>query len=159
MGLRGPLPKDPSRRARNGVAAGDIPNLELVFEPGQQPDLPTTWIDKDGNLEELTWSPLTLNWWEAWCTSPQAKILSKSDWNSLLSTAFVADRFFKTMDVRYASELRQREAHFGATPLDRLRLKMAWLEHEEKDAKRSGQADAPPNNRDRYTGLRPVAGQ
>lgn len=125
-----PVPKPKGQRARRN--ADMAPQVDLVFEPGEQPELPTQWIDKEGVLAELTWSPLTADWWENWCATPQAKIFSRSDWFSLLTTAFVAERFFRTWEVKYASELRMREAAFGATPIDRLRLRMAWQEDKER---------------------------
>lgn len=131
----GPPPKDKNRRARRN---NDLsPQMELVFEPGEQPELPTTWIDKDGTLHEIDWSPLTLDWWSDWTTSPQAKIFSKSDWRSLLSTAFIAEQFHRGFEVKFAAELRLREAQFGATPMDRLRLRMTWREDAELGFKAS----------------------
>lgn len=123
-------PKPRNARARANLDAN--PRIDLVFEPGEQPDLPTQWIDAEGNLAEIGWSALTLEWWADWCDSPQAKIFSRSDWRSLLSTAFVADAFYRTRKVQFAAELRMREAAFGATPIDRLRLRMAWAEDAER---------------------------
>jgi hypothetical protein len=154
--MASPVPKPKSQRARRN--ADLAPQIDLEFQPADPPELPTTWIDKDGNLAELKWSPLTENWWQSWCTSPQAKIFSPSDWQSLLSTAFVADKFFRTFEVRYASELRQREAQFGATPLDRLRLRMAWMEDKERGFKVS-EAEEKRRQKEaqqRYAGLRAV---
>lgn len=122
----GPAPKDKDRRARNNK--GLAPQMELVFEPGEKPDLPTTWIDQEGQLHEFSWAPLTQDWWNDWCRAPQSKIFSVSDWRSLLSTAFIAEKFHRTFEVKYAAELRLREAQFGATPMDRLRLRMSWRE-------------------------------
>lgn len=123
-----PTPKPRNARARANLDTN--PKIELEFEPGKRPTLPTVWVDESGARNKIGWSPLTLDWWNDWCNSPQAKIFSTSDWRSLLSTAFVADRWHKTWKVQYASELRQREAAFGATPIDRLRLRMAWREDE-----------------------------
>lgn len=122
--------KPKEARARRNVDTA--PQLDLDFQPGEPPELPTTWIDAEGQLQEMHWSPLTLAWWQRWLDSPQAKIFSPSDWSSLLSTAFVAERFHRGFEVKFASELRMREAQFGATPLDRLRLRMAWREDAER---------------------------
>lgn len=152
----GPAPKPRNARARRNADVN--PRIELVFEPGEPPELPTTGIDEEGNLTECKWSPLTLQWWEAWKTSPQATIFSQSDWNSLLSTAFVADMFFRTRKVTYAAELRMREAVFGATPMDRLRLRMAWNEDKEKGfrASEAEEKRRQKEARDRYAGLKVV---
>lgn len=122
----GAAPKPRDKRARRN--ADLAPQMELQFQPGKAPELPTMWVDDEGELREVKWSKLTLDWWDRWVRSPQAEIFSESDWNSLLTCAFVADRWHKTWKVQYASELRQREAAFGATPIDRLRLRMTWRE-------------------------------
>jgi hypothetical protein len=128
-----PIPKPKGQRARRN--ADTAQQIELVFEPGEKPELPTVYMDFEGGLHEIRWSPLTLDWWKNWCECPQATIFSRSDWQSLLTTAFVADRFYTTWEVRYATELRAREAAFGATPVDRLRLRMAWREDAEHGLK------------------------
>ncbi len=150
------LPKPKDQRARRNPDTTQ--RIELEFEPGEAPDLPTTAIDEDGNLTECKWSPLTLQWWQAWRDSPQSRVFSVSDWNSLLSTAFVADMFFRTRKAVYAAELRQREAAFGATPIDRLRLRMAWNEDKERGIKVSEAEERrrQKETRDRYEGLRVV---
>ena len=125
--------KPKSQRARQN--ADTIQQIELVFEPGEPPELPTIYVDPEGELHELKWSPLTTDWWNNWREAPQAAVFSQSDWQSLLTTAFVADKFFRTFEVKYAAELRQREAAFGATPLDRLRLRMSWREDQERGVK------------------------
>lgn len=119
------------RNARARTNADTNPRIELTFEPGEAPELPTVFVDTEGNLSELHWSPLTIDWWNNWCATPQASVFSASDWYSLLTTAFVAQRFFTTFEVKYASELRLRESAFGATPIDRLKLRMAWREDAE----------------------------
>lgn len=152
-----PQPPKP-RNARARRNADTVQRIELEFDPGHAPDLPTTAIDEEGNLVECKWSPLTLAWWQAWKDSPQAGVFSTSDWNSLLSTAFVADMFFRTRKVTFAAELRQREAAFGATPIDRLRLRMAWHEDKERGIRVSEAEEkrAQKEARDRYAGIRVV---
>lgn len=138
--MPGPAPKPKNRRARNNK--DDVPRMELKFEPCEAPDLPTVSVDIDGQLHEIRWSPMTVEWWNDWRNSPQAEVFSRSDWRSLLTTAMVAEKFHRTWEVRYAAELRQREAAFGATPIDRLRLRMAWAEDAERGLKVSEKAEA-----------------
>lgn len=128
---RYPKPKDQRVRTH----ADTIQQVELVFTPGEPPELPTVYVDTEGRLHEISWSPLTLDWWNKWLETPQAAVFSTSDWQSLLTTAFVAEKFFRTWEVKYAAELRQREAHFGATPMDRLKLRWAWREDQERGIK------------------------
>ena len=70
----------------------------------------------------------------------------------------VAEKFYRTWEVKYATELRNREAAFGATPIDRLRLRMAWHEDAERGFKVSEAAEkaAQKAARDRYAGIRVV---
>jgi hypothetical protein len=149
-------PKPRNARARRNLDTH--PRIELVFEPGEQPELPTVSVDSDGFLHEIKWSPLTIDWWKDWCASPQARVFSRSDWRSLLTTAIVAEKFYRTWEVKYATELRNREAAFGATPIDRLKLRMAWHEDAERGLKvseaeeRARQKEA----RNRYAGLKVV---
>lgn len=146
------------RHARARTNADTHQRIELEFEPGEPPELPSVMIDEQGELVDCTWSPLTLQWWKRWTDSPQASVFSVSDWNSLLSTAFVADMFFRTRKAAYAAELRQREAAFGATPIDRLRLRMAWHEDKERGLKVSEAEEKARQKeaRDRYAGLKVV---
>ncbi len=154
-----PTPKPRNARARRN--ADTAQRIELTFEPGEQPELPTVFVDVEGKLHEIKWSPLTLDWWQDWCESPQARIFSKSDWRSLLTTAFVAEKFHRTWEVKYATELRNREAAFGATPIDRLRLRMAWHEDAERGIRVSEAEEKARQKaaRDRYTGLKVVGEQ
>jgi hypothetical protein len=156
MAGMGAAPKPRNARARRN--ADLAPQMELVFEAGEPPELPTQWIDDEGELREVKWSQLTLDWWDRWCRSPQARIFSESDWNSLLIAAFVADRFHKTFKVQYAAELRQREAAFGATPIDRLRLRMTWREDAERGFKASEaeQRRRAKETQDRYGSIHVV---
>jgi len=151
---RAPKPRNARARRNKDLA----PQMELEFAPGARPELPTVWVDDEGELREIKWSKLTLDWWDRWCRSPQAEIFSESDWGSLLSAAFVADRWHKTWRVQYASELRQREAAFGATPIDRLRLRMSWREDQEKGfvASEAEQARRAKEAQQRYGGIHVV---
>ncbi len=152
----GPAPKPRNARARRNHDFA--PQMELQFEPGEAPELPTSWVDEDGVKRRVNWSPLTLDWWDRWRRSPQAQIFSESDWNSLLIAAFVADKFHKTFKVQYAAELRQREAAFGATPIDRLRLRMSWREDAERGFKASEaeQKRREKETKDRYGSIHAV---
>ena len=80
-------------------------------------------FDKYGDPED--WHPATVKWWESWRTSPQAtRMLSEPDWHFLLDTALMHHAMWKNGRWDFASEVRLRVAKFGATPEDRLRLRL-----------------------------------
>lgn len=148
-------PKPADQRARRNKDHG--PQIELTYSPAVRPQLPTHTRNELLQEVPIPWHPQTLAWWEDWCDSPQAALFSKSDWRSLVTTAFIADRFYYTGTIAAAAELRQREAAFGATPIDRLRLRMHLLDVDkaEDDAKRrqrKGEGVKPPTT-GKYAGL------
>jgi hypothetical protein len=112
MGGRGPAPKDPSERRRRNAA----PELVVVVPDDQVrgPELP------DG----YDWPDATLAWWQHWRESAQAQTFLATDWDYLRDTALLHAEFWLG-DRSVESGLRLRVAKFGATPEDRLRLKLA----------------------------------
>jgi hypothetical protein len=83
------------------------------------PDLP---IDVLPNHEQ--WHQRTRDWWRTWRRSPQAQTFTATDWDFLLDTALMHHTMWSQGRWEFASELRLRAAKFGATPEDRLRLRM-----------------------------------
>lgn len=83
------------------------------------PDLP---VDVLPNHEE--WHRRTREWWRTWRTSPQAQTFTATDWDFLIDTALMHHTMWSQGRWEFASELRLRAAKFGATPEDRLRLRM-----------------------------------
>ena len=76
------------------------------------------------DLPEHDWHPRTVRWWGTWRRSAQAQTFTETDWDFLEDTAFLHDAMSKG-DTGLAAELRIRVAKFGATPEDRMRLKIA----------------------------------
>lgn len=112
MAGRGPAPKDPSARVRRNST-----EPLTVVEPDDQlrgPDLP----------EGFDWPAATRDWWMTWRRSPQAKTFTDTDWSFLVDTAVMHAEFWLG-NRALAGELRLRVAKFGATPEDRMRLKLA----------------------------------
>lgn len=109
---RGPAPK--AVRSRPNDTARRQAEMTKVAQDGgiRGPDLP-----------EFDWHPRTLTWWDTWRRSPLAKEFGPTDWDFLVDTAFLHSAMWNG-DVRLAGELRLRSAKFGATPEDRLRLKV-----------------------------------
>lgn len=112
MAGRGPAPKDPDARRRRNASEP----LTIVQSDGtlHGPDLP----------DDFAWPAATEAWWETWRKSPQAKTFTATDWSFLVDTAVMHAEFWLG-DRSLAAELRLRVAKFGATPEDRMRLKIA----------------------------------
>ncbi len=77
--------------------------------------------------DEESWHPRTVMWWETWRRSPQAQTFTATDWDFLVDTALMHHVMWTKGRWEFASELRLRAAKFGATPEDRMRLRMEVL--------------------------------
>ena len=142
---RGPVPKDPSTRARRN--ADPTPLRVLKAEPVPQPDLPTFEVEVDGELVKFAWPARTREWWAMWGASPLSAEFTSTDWSELLDTAMLHARYWRG-NVKVAAELRLRVAKFGATPEDRARLRIVFAQAE--DAEQSKPRQSAP----RYDNLR-----
>lgn len=119
MTYRGTPPKDDDARQRRNAP---------IFDKTQ--------VKWDGNVrgpelpDDYTWCKRTQQWWEMWRCSAQAMVMHDSDWESMLETAMLHNRFWDhecsdTARNAIAAELRRRVAAFGATFEDRLKLRMS----------------------------------
>jgi hypothetical protein len=114
----GPAPKDPATRRRRNV--DPIPITEISTD-GQLcgPELP------DGVLPDgETWHARTLAWWDTWRRSEQSRSFLATDWDFLIDTALMHHTMWTRARWEFAGELRLRAGKFGATPEDRMRLRM-----------------------------------
>jgi hypothetical protein len=114
MAGRGPAPKGTRSRARDQKHDEALQTVVLPDSELRGPDLP------DG----FDWPPRTVAWWRIWRESPQAQTFTDTDWSFLLDTAVMHAEFWLG-NRALAAELRLRVAKFGATPEDRLRLKLS----------------------------------
>jgi hypothetical protein len=106
-------PRDSERRAR------ETSNLQSDGRT-RGPKLP------DGVLPDGDdWHSRTKTWWETWRKSAQAQRFGPTDWDFLLDTALLHHVMWTKGRWEFASEVRLRAAKFGATPEDRMRLKIA----------------------------------
>lgn len=137
MAGRGPAPKDTRSRARDQKRLEET--LTIVAADGtlHGPKLP----------EGFEWPATTTTWWETWRLSPQAKTFTDTDWSFLVDTAVMHAEFWLG-NRSLAAELRLRVAKFGATPEDRMRLKIAVGEPA-GPAKPKLQTKATANRRER----------
>ena len=109
---RGPAPK------RERVRPNDTARREAEF----------TKVAADGELRgpelpDAVWHERTLAWWDTWRRSAQAQTFTETDWSFLLDTALLHNELWSG-NPGVAAELRLRVAKFGASPEDRLRLKL-----------------------------------
>lgn len=92
----------------------------VVDQVTRGPDLPAGVLP-----EGAAWHPMTVRWWAAWRCSPQSqRMLSEPDWMFLLDTALLHHAMWSGGRWDLSAEVRLRVAKFGATPEDRLRLKL-----------------------------------
>lgn len=138
----GAAPKDPHRRARRNVDPN--PTTRLQFKPCDPPDLPEGDID---------WHPRTRAWWRVWQRSPMAALMGEGDWEYMLDTALMHHSMWAKHQWTLAAEVRLRLAQFGATPADRLRLRIQWADADGKDAK-TPQMVPVPERKSRYGELK-----
>lgn len=97
------------------------------------PKLPTDVLP-DGE----DWHPRTKAWWDTWRKSAQAQTFTATDWDFLLDTALMHHTMWAKGRWEFAAELRLRAAKYGATPEDRMRLKMSVETPGDKPAKAAG---------------------
>lgn len=118
MAGRGPAPKDPARRL--GHSKDPHPQTNLAADGRVRgPRLPGDLLP-----ESEGWHPATLAWWDTWRRSPQAQQFTATDWSFLLDTALMHHVMWARGRWEFAAEVRLRAAKMGATPEDRMRLRM-----------------------------------
>lgn len=130
MAGRGPAPKPADKRARTN--ADVVPLRVVVAVPSPQPELPVRYrpVSDSGGVsfsDVVDWPTSTREWWEMWGRSPLAPSFTETDWSELLIAAFLHAEFMEG-NYKLAAELRLRTAKFGATPEDRLRLRIQFAE-------------------------------
>lgn len=120
MAIRGPAPKDPEDRLRRNQ---DTYQTDRVVSDGlvRGFDLPN----------DRTWAKETMEWWETWRRSPQAKLMTATDWQSHLATAVLHNMLWNPRAnagavsmTQVANAVKSREASLGATVEDRKKLRI-----------------------------------
>lgn len=148
----GPAPKDSNNRARRNK---DIIPLRVVeVETVDQPELPTRYrsrAEEDGTWrDEIDWPLETVKWWRMWGDSPLANDFTETDWAELKIAAFLHAEFMEG-EYKLAGELRLRTAKFGATPEDRLRLRIQFAQAIDAEVSTSQRVSSA---RDRAKGIK-----
>lgn len=148
MAGRGMAPKATRSRARDSKARDS--EMRSVEDDGELrgPPLPEGVLP-DGE----DWHPRTRQWWDTWRRSPQAQTFIDTDWDFLLDTALLHAIMWSRGRWEFASEVRLRAAKYGATPEDRMRLKLKI----ETPADKTEPAETPRSTSDRRKNLRIVS--
>lgn len=121
MAGRGPAPKPPERRARHDSRDDRVRRIARHAAP--QPKLPPKTPDGE------PWPKATRAWWKTWGASPLTEGFTAVEWDEL-QVAAVLHALFWSGEIKVASELRLRTGKFGATPEDRLRLRIEFADEE-----------------------------
>lgn len=156
-GGHGPAPKDPSRRARRNKDV--IAFRPVVITPVAKPELPSFSITvaNDGMIstQEFVWPEATVDWWRMLDAHPLAGEFTDLDWSYLLDTARLHAAFWMGK-IELASELRLREAKYGFTPEDRLRLRWQVASVAGAEADAVSKTVRAVSARDRYGKAKPL---
>lgn len=132
--ITGPMPKDPEDRNNR--------NPKLISEKDR-----IFLEEHDGlvgpNLPRGAWCNRTKAWWNTWRASPQAKLLTPTDWESMFEAALIHNEVWKPRPegkqlghvnmVNLLGELRRKVAAFGATHEDRVKLRISIKSPLEED--------------------------
>lgn len=115
MAGRGPAPKGTRARDR------DTPDFRELTDSGEMHGAPLpAGVLPDG--EE--WHPQTLRLWDSLRRSPLLAEEPELGWMFLMDTMLMHTVMWQKGRWEYASEIRLRLAKYGATPEDRMRLKI-----------------------------------
>lgn len=115
MAGRGPVGKPEHVRQRNDA------EFEKFAETGELFGSPLP----DGVLpNDEQWHPQTVALWDSLRRSPLLKDEPELGWQFLIDTALMHHTMWLKGKWEFASEVRLRVAKFGATPEDRMRLKI-----------------------------------
>lgn len=133
---KGTPPKDEDQRVNRIPKKFDkttiVPDEEEVMRGYDLPELAP---------QGVAWCKQTQLWWRNWRVSPQAKLMTTTDWDFLLDAAVLHNNIWRPRTVdpsgklydgpsatslaNYQAELRQRVSKFGATWEDRQKLQLA----------------------------------
>ncbi len=109
--------KDPDQRTRrNKASTAALLESESAEIARPIPELPKALFPRS----EV--HAMTSEWWAMIWRSPMALNWLEADMGGLYVLAVLRNEFFMNPRVTFASEIRQQEARFGLSPLDRRRL-------------------------------------
>lgn len=148
MAGRGPAGKEVRSRDR------DTPVFDQLSDSGELygPDLPDVFPEGE------SWHPQTVAWWDAIRRFPLLKDEPDIGWQFLIDTALMHHTMWTKGRWEFSSEVRLRIAKYGATPEDRMRLKIKIQPPADKGTSTdptpdpSGNVTSISSRRDRLTG-------
>lgn len=115
--MTGPLPKDPSIRARRNKSSTHT--ILRAVPDAKVPPLP----------EGVDFHQATKDWWIDTWRSPMAPEYLDTDFHGIVRLAYIVDEYNRAADARdakamlsLAGEIRLQSQAFGLTPIDRRRL-------------------------------------
>lgn len=125
---RGAAP-NPERRATHRPGDKNQNITTLHVKAIKQPALPARRGD---------WPAITVKWWKDWGEHPLTANFTPAEWAELTVAAKLHATFWDektpiTIQMKAVAELRQRMAKFGATPEDRLRLRIQFAFADQQD--------------------------
>ena len=128
--MAGPLPKDPSTRARrNKVATRATLRADAAIVA---PELPALG---------MAWHPMTIEWWRDLWASPMAPEYDESDRHGLFNFAVLVNDFWTAETAKERREtmvrLESMWKFFGTAPLPRRSLQ--WEIERAEDARAKGE--------------------
>ena len=137
--MPGPSPKPPHLRQRRNKV---LSRAQLVADRGglapedtrlRAPKLPP----------DVEWHPLTLSYWRAVWRSPMASQFLEADRQVLFRLAHLVNHYWTTTKpstlTALEAQIRQEEARFGLSPLDRTRLQWEIERAEAEQRKKTKQ--------------------
>lgn len=148
MPYKGVSPKDEADRVNRIPKRFDKTVIDAdTEEVCRGPELPP--VSPNG----FPWCPRTQEWWLTWRTSPQAKLMGPTDWETMFEAAYLHNELWRpritgrdlgtTAVVNYLAELRRRVGAFGATWEDRQKLQLSiQVPGEDEDDEARIKADA-----------------
>src|SRR5262249_27668372 len=119
MAGRGAAPKSARSRARDDVRRQAEMTTLVADGESHGPELPEGMLP-DG----AEWHPRTRALWESLRRNPLLADEPELGWEFLLDTALMHHTMWSKGRWEFASEVRLRLAKYGATPEDRMRLKL-----------------------------------
>lgn len=123
----GAKPKPAGQAVTRHKQVHDWTDVEDVpFEDG--PDLP------ERRCNERAWDARTRKKWDAWRSMPHCKLWGEAEWDFALDSIEVAAKFHETSDMKFATELRNREKVLGTTNDYRRDLRIRYIEPVVNDA-------------------------
>ena len=120
--MQGPKPKSPATRQRRNKSAS-----AAVLPTGALGDAPTL-------PKGRRWRAETKAWWADVWASPMASQFLQADVHALRRLAVLVNAFWVAPSTSMAGEIREQEARFGLTPLDRWRLQWKFDDEPTKPA-------------------------